>query len=112
REGDGRVPLASARIENVQTRYVKGVHAGLQNIPEVYRDVFNWLNERSLQLPESEAEALSQHLAAGGGGSEAPHLDGTVRVKPFTDDPGLWDLTEIGPERLSELKGGVEAGQI
>ena len=36
REGDGRVPLSSAALENVPLRFVKGVHGGLANIPAVY----------------------------------------------------------------------------
>jgi hypothetical protein len=64
REGDGRMPLASAMLEDVEIRYVKGVHGGLPNIPSVYMDVFSWLRDQPLQLPDSVKRALSMHLAA------------------------------------------------
>lgn len=43
REGDGRVPLASARLDGVQIHYVKGVHGGLANVPAVYTAAFDFL---------------------------------------------------------------------
>jgi len=45
REGDGRVPLVSAELPYVgETRYVRGVHGSLTNIPAVYEDAFLFLN--------------------------------------------------------------------
>ena len=80
REGDGRVPLASALFENVgDTRYVCGVHGGLSNIEAVYEDVFRCLKDEPLQLPKNVAGALSGHLAVSTP-SKAPHLDGTAAV--------------------------------
>jgi pimeloyl-ACP methyl ester carboxylesterase len=39
RDGDGSVPLASAQLEDVTMRYVKGQHGGLPNIPAVAQDI-------------------------------------------------------------------------
>jgi len=112
REGDGRVPLASAALENIPIRYVKGVHGGLPNIPAVYSDVFRWLNEQHLQLPDNTFEALSGHLAPDEGKSEAPHLDGTAGVAPFGDDPGLWNLDAPDPVAMEAIKAKLETGQL
>jgi hypothetical protein len=111
REGDGRVPLASAALENVAIRYVKAVHGGLPNVPDVYNDVFRWLKGESMSLPETVEEALSQHLAPESE-SEAPHLDGTAMKIPFSDDPGYWDLTEPEQAQLDALKADLERGQV
>ena len=47
RDGDGRVPLASAILRRIRMRYVQGVHGSLTNIPAVYSDVFRWLRRVS-----------------------------------------------------------------
>jgi hypothetical protein len=107
REGDGRVPLASAALENVSIRYVRGVHDGLPNMPAVYEDVFRCLREEPMRLPDNVHDALSAHLAPQGE-SEAPHLDGTAMAKPFTDDPGLWSPDPPAPQRLAALKAQLE----
>jgi hypothetical protein len=112
REGDGRVPLASAALENVTIRYARAVHGGMPNVPAVYQDVFRWLNDQPLQLPDTPEGALSKHLAAGVGGSESPHLDGTGRAKELEDDPGLWDVEELSSERVQELVALVESEQL
>jgi hypothetical protein len=101
REGDGRVPLASATLDKVTMRYVKGVHGGLTNIVNVYTEVFAWLNSQPLSLPDSANKALSEHLAPGSK-SEAPHLDGTSGAAQ--DDPGYWDAsTPPDPAVLKKL---------
>ncbi|HEX8920544.1 MAG TPA: hypothetical protein VF766_03640 [Pyrinomonadaceae bacterium] len=110
RDGDGRVPVASAALENVQVRYAKGVHAGLPNIPAVYNDVFNWLNEKTLSLLDDPVAANSSHLATGEDESEAPHLDGTSRRIPFTDDPGYWNLSQPTAETLKALDASLGLG--
>src|SRR6185369_13911896 len=44
REGDGRVPLASALLENIgDIRYVNGIHGELPMLPPVYEHIFRWL---------------------------------------------------------------------
>jgi hypothetical protein len=42
REGDGRVPLASAELEKIELHYVRGEHGSAQNIPAVVKDVLAW----------------------------------------------------------------------
>ena len=112
RDGDGRVPLASAALFSTPIRYVKGVHGGLPNIPGVYNDVFHWLKKEDLELPKTPHEALSGHLAPGESESEAPNLDGTIRAKQFTDDAGLWDDIQLESERIDELKNKLDADQL
>lgn len=112
REGDGRVPVASALLEYVEARYVRGVHGGLTNIPAVYEDVFHWLNDEKLRLPDSPQGALAQHLAPGEGESVAPGLDGTDKTLPFSDDPGVWDLAEPDPARLKLLQDDLKADKL
>jgi len=113
REGDGRVPLASACLENVgETRYIKGVHGGLPNMPEVYEDVFRWLKGKSMKLPKTPIGAFSEHLAVDTGISLTPHLDGTVRASTDSDDPGYWNLEEPDLGSLAELQNKVEAGKL
>jgi pimeloyl-ACP methyl ester carboxylesterase len=112
RDGDGRVPLASARLENVfDTRYVYGVHGGLTNIPDVYNDVFRYLKAKPMQLPRTVAQALSGHLA-GPVASEAPHLDGSASAPAFSNNPGLWNLDGPSPDRMTELENMLEADQL
>ena len=98
REGDGRVPVASAALENVgDIRYVKGVHGNLPMIPQVYEDVFRWLNGQGMQLPQSPRGALAEHLAGAPTGSEIPHLDGTARGEPGGGRPRLLGPAPSGP---------------
>jgi pimeloyl-ACP methyl ester carboxylesterase len=110
RDGDGRVPVASAALENVEIRYVKGVHGGLPNIPVVYEDVFRWLNGKPPQLPDSTAGALSMHLGAETEDSQTPHLDGSVAAAG--DGSGLWRAETIPAEEIERLRMQLEAGQL
>jgi pimeloyl-ACP methyl ester carboxylesterase len=112
REGDGCVPLAAAELEDVETRYIKGVHRSLPNIPDVYREVFRWLKDEPLELPRTAKAALSQHLAGDTGTSVAPNLDGSARIVRSHDDPGVLDLAEPDERRLKELKDRLEQGQL
>lgn len=107
REGDGRVPLASAALEDVQIRYVRGIHGGLPNVPAVYEDVFRWLNEKSLLLPDTPAQALASHLS-GASESAAPHLDGTASAVPFGDDPGFLRLSEMSDAQCDDFLQRLE----
>jgi hypothetical protein len=106
REGDGRVPLASAHLENVLTRYVKGIHGDLPNVPAVYRDVFHWLNDEPLELPETPQGARSAHMAEG----EAPLL--ARATTPIGDDPGLWQDVDSEDPRLDPLQARLEEEQL
>jgi pimeloyl-ACP methyl ester carboxylesterase len=112
RDGDGRVPLASALLENVSdVRYVYGVHGGLTNIPAVYNDVFRFLKNGTLQLPSTVAEATSGHLG-GSRASDAPHLDGSASAPSFSDDPGLWNAEAPSVERIAELEKLLDADAL
>jgi hypothetical protein len=112
RDGDGRVPLASAKLENIgDIRYVYGVHGGLTNIPSVYEDVWRCLRGRAMQLPQTVPGALSSHLAEPTS-SEAPHLDGSVSAPAFSDDPGLWNLEAPSPQQMRNLQDRLEAGEL
>jgi pimeloyl-ACP methyl ester carboxylesterase len=105
REGDGRVPLASATLDKISICFIKGVHGGLTNIPDVYSGVFDWLNGQPVNLPDTVNRALAEHLSPGSA-SEAPHLDGTVRT--VQDDPGYWDLSMPYPPALEELNRALD----
>ncbi len=112
RDGDGRVPLASAALYSTPIRYVKGVHGGLPNIPAVYSAVFRWLREEEVDLPATPHEALSGHLAPGEAESEAPHLDGTIKARQFSDDAGLWEVAGPEPGRIDEMQARLAAEQL
>jgi pimeloyl-ACP methyl ester carboxylesterase len=115
REGDGRVPVASAALENVPIRYVRGVHGELASIPRAYEDVFRWMKDEPLELASSMAQALSTHLGASAADSYrpvAPHVVGTDRADPRMGDPGYWNLEDPDPARLTELEVLLEAGQL
>jgi hypothetical protein len=63
RDGDGRVPVASAKLDDVETRYVVGEHGSLTSLSGVQRAVFAAFAERSSPLPNTMAGALNDHLA-------------------------------------------------
>jgi pimeloyl-ACP methyl ester carboxylesterase len=109
RDGDGRVPVASAALKSIgDLRYVRGVHGGLPNIPAVYEETFRWLNEHPLELPTSPAGALADHLdAAAPTVSRTPALDGSDRAAG--SDPGYWEL-ETDSAAVEAMRAGVEAG--
>lgn len=109
RMGDGRVPCASAALENIgETRYVRGVHGGLTNIPAVYEDIFRWLNEETLKLPTTPAGALSAHLSTESTvTSRTPALDGTAAATG--EDPGYLEL-QPDPAAIEAMRARVERG--
>jgi len=111
REGDGRVPVASASLDNVDIRFVKGEHGSLPNIPQVYEETFRFLRDQPLQTTRDMSAALSSHLADAEG-SQAPHLDGSSRAIPFTDDPGYWREDAPDAERLQMLETALAADGI
>jgi pimeloyl-ACP methyl ester carboxylesterase len=109
REGDGRVPLASAELEKIELRYVKGEHGSLQNVPAVVKDVLAWIADQPLSLPDSPQGALSKHLS-GGATSSAPHLDGSAGFNLHNDEYDRYrDLSE---SRIKELVTEFEAGNL
>jgi hypothetical protein len=112
REGDGRVPLASARLEGVTTRYVKGVHGGLPNLPAVSNGVFRWLTEHEPELPDTVDQALGLHMSFDAA-SPAPALDGSGAARSGRDseEPGVLE-PEPDPEELRRLRDRLEAGEL
>jgi pimeloyl-ACP methyl ester carboxylesterase len=113
REGDGRVPLASARLDWIgETRYVKGEHGNLPNLTAVQEDTWRFLTDRPMQLPTTPAAALSSHLAADTD-TTASALSGSR--EPFgrtPDDPGYLDFAAPSPDTLAELEGALDAGHL
>jgi pimeloyl-ACP methyl ester carboxylesterase len=110
RDGDGRVPLASAALENVSIRYARGVHGGLPNIPAVSEDVLRCLKNEAMQLPRTARAALGGHL--GEEASRAPHLDGSALANRYSDDPGLWHMEPPPKQRLSALQADLIAERL
>lgn len=109
RDGDERVPVASAQLEDVTIRYAKGIHGGLPNIPAVAQDVLAWLSGEKLKLPETIEDALSGHLSAEDGTSAAPKLDGSSASGRFRHLPKYENPT---PEFRKEVEADLDAGKI
>lgn len=86
RMGDGRVPVASAALENIEHRYVKGVHGALHNLPPVTRDILAWLAAKPLQLPRTAEGVAGSHLAASAG-SPTPQIDGAANAEMYQEVP-------------------------
>ncbi len=107
RDGDGRVPVASAQLEDVTIRYVKGTHGGLTNIPVVAADVLAWLDGKPLNLPKTSEGALGQHLGAEDVTSVAPALDGSNGVDLFRSLPEYEAPT---PEFKAKIEAQLAAG--
>jgi hypothetical protein len=111
REGDGRVPVASATLDDVQIRFARGVHAEMPNIPAVWQDAFRFLRGKPLRLPDTPQGALSGHLA-GEDRSATPHLDGSARADAFDDDPGYWKPEEPAAAVIDALDQDVDQGKV
>lgn len=109
REGDGRVPLASALLEDVPTRFVKGEHGGLPNIPAVAHDVLAWLTRDELGLATRCSGALKGHLSAADETSSAALLDGSENPSHFRDLP---DYENPTPELRSKIAADLDAGRM
>jgi pimeloyl-ACP methyl ester carboxylesterase len=109
REGDGRVPLASAELEDVTTRYVDGVHGGLPNIPAVAHDVLAWLTGDKLRLAQTCRGALGGHLSAEDTTSAAPLLDGSGVGSRFRE---LLDYENPTPEFRAKIAADLNAGRM
>jgi pimeloyl-ACP methyl ester carboxylesterase len=112
RDGDGRVPLASAELEDVTIRYVVGEHGGLPNIPSVARDTLTWLSGGSssdLKLSKTCAGAQKSHLSAEDQASAAPLLEGSTTKSKFRDLP---DYENPTPEFRAKIEADLEAGRI
>ncbi|MDO9354853.1 MAG: hypothetical protein Q7T55_14240, partial [Solirubrobacteraceae bacterium] len=108
-DGDGRVPLASAQLEDVETRYVRGVHGGLTGIPAVMTDVLAWLEGGTLQLPTSAQGALSAHLGSDDGASTTPLLDGSAEPDLYRSLPAYEKPTDEFKQAIARR---LDAGQM
>ncbi|MFE9219383.1 esterase/lipase family protein [Streptomyces lavendulae] len=108
REGDGRVPIASARLKwTGETRYVKGEHTRLPNLTSVQEDVWRFLADRPMQLPTTPAAALRGHLG------EDPVATGAWGPLGRTpDDPGYLDLAVPTRDVLADLEAALDAGRL
>lgn len=109
RDGDGRVPLASAELEDVTTRYVEGEHGGLPNIPGVAQDVLAWLTGDKLRLAQTCGGALGGHLSAADTQSAAPLLDGSGAGTRYRELPDYQNPT---PEFRAKIAADLDAGKI
>jgi pimeloyl-ACP methyl ester carboxylesterase len=113
RDGDGRVPLASATLDDVEIRYARGVHGEMTNIPAVWQDTFDFLRGKPLKLPTTPQGALSGHLDVEDR-SPAPHLDGSAGTKATVevDDPGYWKPEEPASSVIDALDQDVDQGKV
>jgi pimeloyl-ACP methyl ester carboxylesterase len=112
REGDGRVPLASAELEDTGTiRYVAGKHGDLPSIPAVWSDAFSWLAGSRLNLPQTPQAALSARLD----GDTIPAGTALLAVHgpaQAPDDPGYLEVTSPGEAALTEIEEALAAGEL
>ena len=109
REGDGRVPLASATLEDVTMRYVKGQHGGLPNIPAVARDVVAWMCGDALRLSETCRGALGAHLSAEDDVTASPLLDVSIVSNRFRELP---EFERPTVEFRSAIAAELDAGKM
>jgi pimeloyl-ACP methyl ester carboxylesterase len=111
REGDGRVPLASARLEHVHTRYVRSEHTAVATVPAVWDDVFAWFTGATLQLATTPQAALDAHLGSDES-SAAPALAGRQTATRSPDEPGYLDFNDPTDEHLDVLDAGLSDGDV
>jgi hypothetical protein len=109
REGDGRVPLASAELEQVELRYVKSNHGSAPNVPSVVKDTLSWIADQALSLPDSPQGALSSALS-NETASSAPHLDASAIFNPADDEYDRY--REFTEDELKDLVHKFESGAV
>ena len=66
RDGDGRVPVASATLPGIETVYIRAEHGSIHNLPAVGRATFDFLLNGAVPAVgpyRTVAEALADHLA-------------------------------------------------
>jgi hypothetical protein len=111
REGDGRVPLASAKLEWVgETRYVKAEHGSLPSVPAVYADVFRFLADQPMELPTTPRGALASHLADAMSSSTPVLAD--VRAYQYGEDPGYLDLSLPDQAAMASIEQELAEGRM
>lgn len=112
RDGDGRVPVASATLEHIgETRYVRGKHGDLPGIPAVWSDAFAWLTNGKLDLPKTPGAALGLHLADGAG-LAAPALAAPSGPAREPDDPGYLDAAPPDEATLARIEQDLAAQRL
>ena len=112
REGDGRVPLASAQLEYVgATRYVRAEHGSLPSVGLVQDAVFDWLLHQSPDLPSTPAAALAATLSDDVDPA-VPELAAPTGTRDSEDDPGYLDLTPPDEAALARRAAAVKAGEV
>jgi pimeloyl-ACP methyl ester carboxylesterase len=108
REGDGRVPLASAELEHIgETRYLKGEHGKLPSIPAAWSDAFGWLTGGRLSLPRTPQAALAARLD-----SETPVLAAATGPSEGPEDPGYLDFSPPDEATLVSIEQELAAGGL
>jgi pimeloyl-ACP methyl ester carboxylesterase len=113
REGDGRVPLASAQLEYVgATHYVRGEHGSLPAVPAVQAAVFAWLRGKRPALPGTPAAALAATLGDGDTAVDAPGLAVARDAALAADDPGYLQLDPPDEAALRSREEDVEADRL
>lgn len=113
RDGDGRVPVASAALEGIgAVRYVRAEHGALPSVPAVYEDVFRWLNQKPMQLARTTQGALGDHLAADELAPRAPHLTGSGAGGADPEDPGYWRDQPMTDAQLAALDARLAGGEM
>jgi pimeloyl-ACP methyl ester carboxylesterase len=104
RDGDGRVPQASAQLPFLgATRYVRGEHGGLPKISAVQEAVFAWLRGNEPGLSKTPQAALAAHL---GDDAQPEPTDGLA-----ADDPGY---LQVDPPVavMADRQQDVEEGRL
>jgi len=109
RDGDGSVPLASAQLEDVTTRYVCGEHGDLPNIPSVAHDVLAWLTESDLTLPSTPKGALGGDLSADDNSAPEALSPGPAAGSRFEE---LSDYENPTPEFIAQIKSEIDTGKM
>jgi pimeloyl-ACP methyl ester carboxylesterase len=113
REGDGRVPLASALLEHVgDTRYVRGKHGDLPAVPAVQEAAFAWVRGGTPRLPTTPQAALAATLGDADVRVEAPELAPLNGATRAADDPGYLDLDPPDEDVLRNRAQDVESDRL
>jgi pimeloyl-ACP methyl ester carboxylesterase len=112
RDGDGRVPVASASLEWLgETRFAHVEHGRLASVPAVLSDVLSFLSDSPLSLPRSPEGALGRHLGAGPEDSIMPGLSLVPRLSD-EQDPGYLRFDDIAETELAMLDRALDEGQL
>lgn len=113
REGDGRVPLASAQLDHVgATRYVRGRHGQLPAMPAVQTAVLDWLRGDLPTLPGTPQAALAARLSGDDAQVDQPELAPPHGQTSDPEDPGYLDLDPPDDAVLAARREDVEAGRM